>query len=319
MTATFILSFDCEGKWGMADRLTSEIDRSITDESNTYVYEAILQTLQRHEIAATFAVVGLFVTGPDGVNQFRNQLSESPAHDLWMRAPLRALDSNSIGGWYKTDLLERLKIASHEVASHSLTHVPFDGANVDTETRSLELALMQEVGTQQGISFDTFVYPRNLIVEPDLLTDVGILGYRTNRDFRGHPKLARLESFASEFNIFQRSEAQSLCERPVAIPSGVFLNWRHGLRRSVPIHVSVARWKHVLDHAERTNGVAHLWLHPHNLLTAPTCLRLLDLLLDLVSERQKSGRLVVRTQAEYSAILLGIRTTPDMPSVADDV
>lgn len=306
MTATFILSLDCEGKWGMADRLTPDIDRLISDESLTYVYDLIFRNLEKYNIAATFAVVGFFVAGPDCVSHFSPELSDSRAHNLWLKAPLRALRYNAISGWYKTDLIERLGSSNHEIASHGLTHLPFNAADVNDDARRLELTLMQKIGIQQGISFRTFVYPRNAVSRPGLLTDVGIEGYRTIRNFLGPRWLAPLENLASEFNIFEHSQLNRGEGRPVEIPSGIFLNWRHGLRRSVPVQLSVARWRHVLDHAERTNGIAHLWFHPHNLVTGPTGMHLLNSLLGLVAERQRSGRVIVRTQADYVATRLGV-------------
>jgi hypothetical protein len=63
--------------------------------------------------------------------------------------------------------------------------------------------------------------------------------------------------------------------------------------------VTVARFEHLLDHAEASGGVAHMWLHPHNLITGKQQLELLNRVLKSVSIRQKRGSLSVLTMGEY--------------------
>ncbi|SVE06845.1 uncharacterized protein METZ01_LOCUS459699, partial [marine metagenome] len=55
--AIFILSFDCEGKWGMADIIDNNIDSSITNQNLTMAYRSILALLDKHKIKGTFAFV----------------------------------------------------------------------------------------------------------------------------------------------------------------------------------------------------------------------------------------------------------------------
>ena len=57
--ARFILSFDCEGKWGMADDAAMASNNPINGDSLTKAYTQIFEILERHKIAATFALVGL--------------------------------------------------------------------------------------------------------------------------------------------------------------------------------------------------------------------------------------------------------------------
>ena len=51
------LSFDCEGRWGMADRNHAWLSE-LTTENLTEAYEYILETLSKYNIGATFAFVG---------------------------------------------------------------------------------------------------------------------------------------------------------------------------------------------------------------------------------------------------------------------
>ena len=58
--ARFILSFDCEGKWGMADHPEMASSNPISRDSLANAYTQIFQILEKHNIPATFALVGLF-------------------------------------------------------------------------------------------------------------------------------------------------------------------------------------------------------------------------------------------------------------------
>ena len=77
-------------------------------------------------------------------------------------------------------------------------------------------------------------------------------------------------SLAAEFNTHPSPQPEEPGDRTlIAIPPGYFFNWRFGARRRVPREVTVARWSNLLRRTAREGGVAHLWLHPHNLITAP--------------------------------------------------
>jgi hypothetical protein len=102
-----------------------------------------------------------------------------------------------------------------------------------------------------------------------------------------------------ECNIGRKSDEHSMSAKPVAIPPGTFLNWRHGPRRVIPKWVTLKRWSNVLDHAVTSGGVAHLWLHPHNLITARGQVELFEDAILRVAKAQKSGLIESVTQAEY--------------------
>ena len=86
-----------------------------------------------------------------------------------------------------------------------------------------------------------------------------------------------------EFNIFSR--AQQHCSpgdsgQPVRIPGGIFLNWRWGGRKVVPINVTLKRWSYIIADAIQNGGIVHLWSHPHNFIDGDQ----MDILLDKVLE-----------------------------------
>ena len=63
--------------------------------------------------------------------------------------------------------------------------------------------------------------------------------------------------------------------------------------------MTLKRWSNVLDHAVASGGVAHLWLHPHNLITARGQVELFEDAIFHVAKAQKSGLIKSITQAEY--------------------
>jgi hypothetical protein len=91
----------------------------------------------------------------------------------------------------------------------------------------------------------------------------------------------------------------SVFANPIAIPSGTFLNWRHGPRRAIPKSITMRRWTNVLKHAVSTGGVAHLWMHPHNLITAKGQVEFFEDAISRVAEFRNSGLIEVKTQSDY--------------------
>ena len=298
MPARFILSFDCEGKWGSADCLTAQHRRDLTDGKLREAYDAILSLLDEHGIEATFAFAGLFSQSPAAFAQLKPDVEA-----LAKRAPdylgpaLRDMEETGGEGWHGAALVEAVRAArtAHEVALHGVTHVPWpqmDASFVDTELRLFD-KLDGPVRDSR-----TFVYPRNLVAHVDALAAGGFVGFRSAR-----PDRSRLRSLLSEFNVLQRPEQGPASNGIIAIPAGFFLNWRSGARRLVPPAITQMRAKRLLGRAEATGAVVHYWLHPENIATAPATLGLLSALLREVAEQREKGRCTVLTQLGYCAAM----------------
>jgi len=58
--STFIISLDCEGKWGMADHISEYHRRTLTNENLLTTYRQLINLLDKWNIEATFAFVGAF-------------------------------------------------------------------------------------------------------------------------------------------------------------------------------------------------------------------------------------------------------------------
>lgn len=281
---TFILSLDCEGKWGVADHL-GPLEQRLTDGRLLEAYDALLALLGRFGIATTFAVTELFLLS-------RDELLALPWEEIAARLPytrpaIADLREGSRQGWSAPWLVERLG-REHELACHGVTHSPWPTLN--PEQARYELSLVRRTPRR------TFIFPRNALAHLDLLAADGVAGYRL-----GGATRSRIASLAREFNLWAPAEPSLLptAEQPAPIPAGYFLNWKAGPRRLVPVATTRARARHILRDAAERGGVAHFWLHPENIATAPATLANVQALLEEVAALRREGRLQVLTQIDH--------------------
>ena len=297
--ARFILSFDCEGKWGMADDPAMATNNPIGYNSLVKAYAGIFEILERYEVPATFALVGLFAGGYEEYVESKNQLFESKPHKNWLQIPEQSFSAGITDGWFYPELVERIRSKGmHEIASHSYSHLPMHNEGVTEKSFATELELVKQWKDANSIELSTFIYPRNQIQFKDALNDFEYLGYR-QCDTQNTAYATRLKILQDECNIQKKSDMHSIFANPIAIPSGTFLNWRHGPRRAIPKSITMRRWTNVLKHAVSTSGVAHLWMHPHNLITAKGQVEFFEDAISRVAEFRNSGLIEVKTQSDY--------------------
>jgi hypothetical protein len=293
MVGRFVISLDCEGKWGMADTIGPQHD-FITERKLEKVYERIIEVFALYEIEATFAFVGAFTLRPEDRAEFLTHMPDSSYEGKpWTRHYRQADRDGKTDGWFCPAALDMAIDAGHEIGSHGFSHIPFDDLATPDVDLDTDVALAVEAASRRGLSPKTFVYPRNRVGRPDILGRHGFVGYRAQPSAKG----GRLGSLLSEIDVF--TGAQPL--RPAApgdlseIPSGYFLNWQFGARRLAPMAISKARWRSILRSAARTAGVAHLWFHPHNFLSGPRTERLLLGILADVAKLREAGDIEVVT------------------------
>ena len=293
MAARFILSLDCEGKWGLADQLEDREARLLTDDRLRVAYRSILDVLDDYDVPATFAFVGLFSQSAASFARVRAEVDalavRAPAY---LKPALRSIDHDG-DGWHGDQLVAAVAASptGHEIALHGVTHVPWTDVDADFVRDELRLG-----GTLDGPVRDsrTFVYPRNLVAHVDILAEQGMAGFRTARS-----KRSRAASFISEFDLMATPDVPPRPTGLVPIPAGFFLNWRSGLRRLVPRAVTIARARRLLDSASANGGIVHYWLHPENVATAPATLTLFRALVREVARRRDSGDCHIMTQLGY--------------------
>lgn len=289
MPGWFILSLDCEGKWGVADLLTAAHHEALSDRRLREAYEAIARLLGDLSITATFAVTELLLCSRDELralqhDEIRARLPYTgPAFDDLLRG--------SGEGWsapWVADLIgER-----HESACHGVTHTPWTAMTRDQAGYELSL--------RPNSAGRTFIYPRNAVAHLDLLEETGFVGYR-----RPPPPRSRAASIASEFNPFVGAEPSLPPATLQPIPGGYFINWLSGLRRTVPQALTRYRARRILRDAARSGGVAHFWTHPENIAAAPATLGNLAAVLEEAASLRRQGLIEVVTQIEYCRNLTG--------------
>lgn len=283
MPGIFILSLDCEGKWGVADQLNESHGVFLNDARLRGAYAAVAGLIDQFGLSATFAFTTLFTLSPD-------QLRALPGDEIAFCLPYTASAFNDFKqglfeGW-SAPWARDMVATRHEIACHGVTHMPWD--SMDEEQAEFELALVSLADSH------TFVFPRNKVGHLRLLAQAGIKGYRLSP-----PERSRGHSLMSEFNIFAGAEQNPSRESPQPIPAGYFINWLSGLRRSVPQGLTRLRVRHILEDAARSNGVAHFWTHPENIATAPATLLNLQTVLEEVARLRGQNKMVCMTQSQY--------------------
>jgi hypothetical protein len=292
--ARFILSLDCEGKWGVADHLSARHRRDLSDQRLREAYRSIVAVLDEFGIPATFAFVGAFTQSRSDFAKLRPAIEElGRSAPGYLGPALADLDRTRGEGWHGDHFVELVgeARAGHEIALHGVTHVPW--TDLDAAAAAAELSLLQQLEGPIRSS-KTFVYPRNLVAHTDLLASHGFEGYHMARE------RSRAVSLLSEFNLFEAPErAVAPAKGIVRIPAGFFLNWRSGARRLVPPTVTGARARRLLQRAAANDGVVHYWLHPENIASAPSTLRLLKMLVGEVARARDAGHCEAMTQLSY--------------------
>lgn len=295
MVARFILSLDCEGKWGVADCLTRSEHTWLSDERLRQAYRGITELLDEYEVPATFAFVGLFAASEQTFRQLSPVITRL-AHQAPNYLGPALFDSleGSRQGWHGDWAVHAVSNARirHEIGLHGVTHVPWttQGPNFFAE----ELALLRELRSPVSES-RTFVFPRNEVAHLELLESAGLQGYRM-----APRPTSRARNLLSAFNLWSAPEHDSQGPRSgiIPIPGGYFINWRHGLRRLVPPWLTRARFRLLLDNAG-SEGVVHAWMHPENVASAPDTLDLLRDIVSLVARKRDLGHCEVLTQINY--------------------
>jgi hypothetical protein len=152
---------------------------------------------------------------------------------------------------------------------------------------------MADLALCDDLAGQTFIFPRNSIAHLNLLKTNGVVGYRAARP--GNPATRILD----EFNIFQRGEEATKPSDFREIPAGLFINWKSGLRRRIPVSLSALRYSRMLSGSQCSGQVIHFWSHPENFASAPQTFDVLEALLKQVKISLERGHLEVCTQIAY--------------------
>jgi peptidoglycan/xylan/chitin deacetylase (PgdA/CDA1 family) len=307
---TLLISFDCEGKFGLADRISPAWERRLSNPCNTKAYVAILNSLERRNICATFAFVGAFTLHPDELPRWRSCFPEEEVNGRpWLEAFFVDERRGSFDGWLNPEPLRLVRAAGlHEIASHGFSHLPLSESVSTERVFDRELNAASRLASTRGYVIRTLVYPGNQIGHIERLREHGVEGYRAILAPALRGTLRRAVNVLREFNLMEVAQPHAQGTPLVAIPSGHILNFRHGTGRSaVPKLFTQARWRRLLRHAAETGGVVHLWSHPHNFLSDPSLVETFECILLEARRLINEGRLVNRTLGDYGRWVRGNR------------
>jgi peptidoglycan/xylan/chitin deacetylase (PgdA/CDA1 family) len=296
---TFMLSFDCEGKWGLVDCLTEQHRQLYTTSNLEEVYRKLTSLLRKYGIDATFAFTAAFSLSRDRFDRLLPELDDPGTRaDPWIGRALAAIDRDKGQGWFSPACFDMVREPGcHEIASHGFSHLPWRASYATRAALDAELAMCRRVPEFTDESVRTFVFPRNQVAHQDLLGARGFAAYREKPSFG-----SRAATFASEFNLLSSSENFHWSDKvPIALPAGHFLNWRHGLRRSVPAAVTVRRWQNMIRDAARGGGIVHGWTHPENFIDGHEMFPMLEEILRFAADEREAGRLQVLTNTQFVA------------------
>lgn len=283
MTAKMHISFDCEGRWGIADRGGSR-QEVLTSENLRHAYEEILRILRKYDVAATFGFVTAFtmekdeladsVFGLEGKLVFNEQ--------DWLKPALTDISDNKFEGWSEPALLRLVADEDgHYICSHGGFHLPYDERKVPLSSAELDVEVAGRLSDKVKSPVRALIFPRNVIGYQAVLNEHGFVGYRgvdpceQISGLRG--KVSRL---ANEFLNFDARMLEGACEEVelTELSDAKFLNARIGIRRIVPERATRRRIDILVSSAIKNGGTLHFYTHPHNFINDSTMYSKLDYL-----------------------------------------
>lgn len=245
---------------------------------------ALLESFNRHQIKATFAVVGLMLF--ENKKELLAALpTERPTYTDPHLSPYNGhidtigMDEASDPFHYGASLIQLIQQhPEHEIACHTFAHYYCLARGQTAAQFEADLKAALTTAARLGIHFESFVFPKNQY-NPDYLAICrkhGIIAYRGN----GTSRLYRADRVArgpwrrawrlldnwvniSGPDSHALPEQDRELELPVDLPASRFL--RPWSKRTA--WLEERRLKRItdgMDHAAHHGRIYHLWWHPHN-------------------------------------------------------
>ncbi len=300
----FTISFDVELAWGEFYRGPVGLERLLEARR---VFPRLLRLLERHEIRATFAIVGhLLLAGCDGHPSMpRPRLSWRPQD--WYDADPRT-DEAQDPVWYAPSLIALIRNSNpgHDVGSHGFSHIPLDESGVTIEVARAEIAESSRLLRAAGHAGVSFVFPINGVHYREVLAEQQFTCYRgvERRWYRDSHRIVRKMGHLLD-QALAINPPVGFAERQgplVEVPSSMLFLSREGIRRYLPLRARVERARKGIVRAIATGSVFHLWMHAEDLVPeADLMLEALESVLLHVRRCANRGEIVVRTMAELAA------------------
>lgn len=299
---TVVVSLDSELAWGFHD-LESPPEQRLRQARTGW--QRAIELFDSYSIPATWAIVGhLLLNECEGAH-----LDHPAAESGWFSADPGGTETES-EQWFGSTLVEQIIDADteHELACHSFSHVMFDPNRITTEIAAAEVRRCTAIARERGLSFSSFVFPRNVVGFRDVLSRHGFEAYRDASPSRWYDgsSLYPLAKFAT----YTGGDTPPPIVRPavdehglVTIPASLDLFSFEGIARRLTRAVGedpvVRQAKMGIDAVTERDGVFHIWLHPNNLVRESDFDRLRQVLSYIAIKRDR-GLLSVETMADVA-------------------
>jgi len=268
---TVVLSVDAELGWGFHEFPAEErpMDRI---EQSRWGWRQLVDVFEEFDIPATWAVVGhLFESDCNGAHVghpsppgwFGHERGEQPMDRQYRFGP---------------ELIQQLIESSidHDIGCHTYSHIEMDADYATEDLVRAECQRAIEAARAEGLSMESFVFPRNYVGHRESLMAAGFSCYRgTAPDSRiGGPysgplrKLARATVAPNPPPLVTPTVDEYGL---VNIPASMYLFGFEGTaRRFLTATVGDPIVKQAIlgiDAAAASEELCHLWLHPNNITT----------------------------------------------------
>lgn len=274
---TMVLSLDLELCWGRFDKIPIAVLDAESVQERKHIKQ-FLALLDRYEIPATWAMVGHLML--DGCSRDRDGHAHSEvmshaqyswfAKDWYIYDPCTTV--SLAPGWYAPDILEWIRETrvSHEIASHSFAHIIYGDPECSPSVAEADLTAAIETAARKGITFRSFIFPRNKVGHLEILRKLGISAYRgedTPPTRNVHWIFLKPVNFVKQVLGFppQPVRPEEVLPGLWNVPSNHIFIPRTGVRRILPRTSQARKAKQGIDQAVRTGELYHMWFHPWDL------------------------------------------------------
>lgn len=277
-----ILSLDYELMWGCLEWSTLEAYGKTHVARVPAVIERILELLEKYEVKATFATVGMIMLA-DKQEALNNLPELVPSYEKHRCSPyennyIQMVSEQEESLYFSSQTVELLKNNSFvEIGTHTYCHYYCDEKGQTIEQFEADLKKAIEVAHKKDCSIKSIVFPKNQVSEEYLkvCAENGLICYRGNaKHFFNRPK--------NRFGVIKNRISRLLdtyikLSKPSSIPYAD-IEQVHGMinvqasRMLRPYSSKLAfleplKVKRVCDeitYAAQNGELYHLWWHPHN-------------------------------------------------------
>lgn len=301
----FILSFDCEGKWGGAQTINKRYN-GINNKNLLDAYGKILKSLDYYDFPASFAFVASLIL-PKEVTLDTLLSPQEKGGDMlygnssWIERPVNDLKKGRLDGWLCPELLDMVLNfkMEHHVCSHGGCHIPYSEALTRSTSIEKDIKLIRYFFEMPSrIDKNIFIYPRNIIGFKEQLNSIGITSYRdidTEEKKQGvRGKAVRYFNEILNFDCFPDKKLNS-SEGMYRLTPGKFINPHISARALISRKFTINRVKAMINKSLKYNKNVHFYTHPHNFISDLGFHVFFDDFLHVICEYRDSGDIDIIT------------------------